>query len=173
MVITTGAGSMYRQVEISELRRFVSYCCETGLLTRTAPAGNKKAGTSAARTTPQGYLMCSVLGVVVPAHRVAWALHYGRWPAHQIDHINGVKDDNRIANLRDVTRSVNKQNMRAARRDSRSGLIGALWRGDRRTWQAEIRVAGKQYRLGSFKTAKAAHEAYLAAKRTLHEGCTL
>lgn len=44
------------------------------------------------------------------AHRVAWALHYGKWPEHTIDHINRIKTDNRISNLRDVPQSVNNTN---------------------------------------------------------------
>jgi hypothetical protein len=100
-------------------------------------------------------------------------MHYGSWPANTIDHINGIKTDNRIENLRDVTAAVNKQNMRAARSDSRSGLIGAIWQEDRKSWKAEIAVGGKKKMLGRFKTAEAAHEAYVLAKRTVHEGCTL
>ena len=43
-------------------------------------------------------------------HRVAWALHYGEWPASFIDHINHIRDDNRIHNLRVVTRAENNSN---------------------------------------------------------------
>lgn len=161
------------ELDIQEVRRFVRYDPKTGEITRIVPAGNQAAGASACRENLNGYLECNVLAKVVKAHRLAWALHYGVWPAQTIDHINGCKSDNRIVNLRDVSKLVNKQNMRKARRDSRSGLIGARWRGDRQTWAAEIRYQGRLIRLGTFPTAEAAHQAYLVMKRRLHEGCTL
>jgi len=161
------------ELDIQEVRRFVRYDPDTGAITRIVAAGNQKAGANACRMNASGYLECTVLARIVKAHRLAWALHHGGWPAMTIDHINGVKEDNRIVNLRDVSRLVNKQNMRTARRDSRSGLIGARWRGDRQTWAAEIRSQGKLIRLGTFPTAEAAHQTYLAMKRRLHEGCTL
>jgi hypothetical protein len=61
---------------------------------------------------PDGYRKGRCLGAVTMAHRAAWAIYYGKWPEHHIDHINGVRDDNRIANLREVNRNGNARNRR-------------------------------------------------------------
>lgn len=109
------------------------------------------------------------------AHRLAWVHVHGSWPAGDIDHINGDKLDNRIANLRDVTRSVNKENMRSARGDNKVGLLGVHVRRQNTTrpYVASIRVSGKLIHLGAHNTPEAAHAAYLEAKRRLHSGCTI
>ena len=130
-----------------------------------------KAGDVAGSSDAYGYRKVKVDGLVYLSHRLAWFVMHGVWPEAQIDHINGVKDDNRIANLRLATNAQNRQNVRRADRDSASGLLGA-----HRTphgWRASIVLSGKQIGLGSFRDAVAAHEAYLAAKAKLHPFQTL
>ena len=97
------------------------------------------------------------------AHRVAWLLHYGEWPDDEIDHINGVKDDNRISNLRNVDRKTNVENRRAVRGYHKS--VGG--------YTSYLKHHGRQLYLGYFKTAEEARAAYLKAKRKLHKGCTI
>ena len=103
-------------------------------------------------------------------HRVLWAMAHGTVPP-MLDHINGDRSDNRLANLRVVDHTTNMQNQRNAMRDNRTGFLGVSPSGGR--YRATIRVSGKQKYLGLFDTAEAAHEAYLAAKRELHGGCTI
>ena len=99
-------------------------------------------------------------------------MHTGAWPKGDIDHINGKRDDNRIANLRDVPRAVNRQNVLRARADNRVGLIGV--KASRNgTYEARIGVNGKYLHLGTYRTAEAAHAAYVSAKRQHHIGNTL
>jgi len=109
----------------------------------------------------------------VLAHRVVWRMLNGEWPKF-IDHIDGDRLNNRIENLRSVVERINRENLRAARSDNLStGLLGA-YAGRNGKFRSSICVDGKQKHLGrSFPTAQAAHEAYLAAKRQLHEGCTI
>jgi hypothetical protein len=102
------------------------------------------------------------------AHRLAWLYVYGEWPAGVIDHINGDSMDNRIANLRDTNQFANLQNLKRVRSDSRTGVQGVGYDARRRKYTASIRAFNKRYRLGSFETAEAAQEAYIAAKRRLH-----
>jgi hypothetical protein len=100
-------------------REMFSYNPETGIITRSGPYtradGEKrfyKIGSEAGRRDDaSGYrtIRISPLGPVL-AHRLAWLLQTGGWPKQQIDHINGVKDDNRWLNLRDVSHMVNSQN---------------------------------------------------------------
>ena len=98
---------------------------------------------------------------------------YGEMPKQNIDHINGIRDDNRIENLRDVSQKINLQNKRNPNANSTSKFLGVCWHKSRNKWQSQIAVNGKDKYLGLFETAELAHEAYLIAKRELHEGCTL
>lgn len=93
-----------------------------------------------------GYRQGHLFGEKVLAHRVAWAIHYGEWP-NIIDHINGVRADNRICNLRNVSAAENNLNL-AIRRENTSGVIGVRW--TKGAWQASITVAGNRKYLGRF-----------------------
>lgn len=125
------------------------------------------------KASPEGYLRLQVDAVRYWAHRVVWLVHYGQWPQHSIDHIDGNKQHNAISNLRDVPQAVNAQNVRRAPRSSLSGVLGASWDPATGRWLAAIRINGKRKNLGRFATPEEAHQAYLAAKRRHHEGCTL
>ena len=97
---------------------------------------------------------------------------HGEWPADEVDHINGDSTDNRLCNLRSVSREVNQENIRRAKRNSKTGLLGVMHtRGGK--YRSAIRVRGVFHHLGHFDTAEQAHAAYVEAKRRLHEGCTL
>jgi hypothetical protein len=112
-----------------------------------------------------GYIRLRVDGVDYPAHRVCWLMSTGAWPKQDIDHINRVKDDNRIANLRDVPRRVNSQNQT---RGQNGNLIGTSYCKANRNWWASIGINYRTIRLGSYATQEEAHAAYMAAKRQLH-----
>ncbi|MBU5564323.1 HNH endonuclease, partial [Escherichia sp. S69_ASV_4] len=95
------------------------------------------------------------------AHRVAWILAHGAIPhGKQIDHINGIRDDNRLCNLRLVTQRENDQNRRKAR--------GYSWNKGCSKWEAYIRVDGVRHHLGLFTTEAAARAAYLKVKARYH-----
>lgn len=162
-----------RQLDHQTLLRVLEYDPETGVFTRRIATSNvAPAGVLVGSLAKNGYWLVGVGGKQFYAHRVAWFYVHGSWPAHHIDHINGVKTDNRIANLRDVPRAVNLQNMRRAPSTSKSGLIGAVARPDG-SFAAYIRIDGKNTYLGCFDTAEAAHLSYIEAKRRHHAGCTL
>lgn len=116
-----------------------------------------------------GYLLIRVDGFQYRAHRLAWLYTKGSFPELLIDHINGDKLDNRIANLRDVSSRVNSENIRSPYRTNKSKLLGAHYAGSNR-WNSSISVRGKIVFLGHFPTPEEANSAYLAAKRRLHEG---
>jgi hypothetical protein len=110
---------------------------------------------------------------------MAWFHFYGEMPKNQIDHINGVRNDNRIVNLRDVTQKINSQNQRRGHnkigRSKRpySSYLGVSAGANPDTWKAAITVDGKLKNLGTFYSEIEAHHAYVMAKRDLHEGCTI
>lgn len=100
------------------------------------------------------------------AHRLAWQYATGDVPAADIDHINGVKNDNRLANLRPATRAQNMQNQRRARSDNATGILGVgCVRG---RWKSQIQSDGIRMHLGTFDTAEHARSAYLDAKAARH-----
>jgi hypothetical protein len=92
------------------------------------------------------------------AHRIVWAMTYGYWPGHQIDHINGVRNDNRLCNLREATVAQNQQNQRASPRNA-SGYPGVSWHKRIGKWEAHITVDGRRHHLGLFDTAREAYAA--------------
>lgn len=107
-----------------------------------------------------GYVKIKFAGHHVAAHRLAWLFTYGHWPEGELDHINGNRSDNRIANLRLCTVAQNRINSKA-NANNRSGLKGAHWNRFRGTWIARCGVNGRSVYIGAFDTAEAAHQAYL------------
>jgi hypothetical protein len=120
-----------------------------------------------------GYIALTIKNKQYKAHRVAWLYMFGSWPDGDIDHINGVKSDNRIANLRIAVGSLNAENIRSASANSTTQLLGVSYRTCKRKYRATITVSKKTIHLGYFDSADAAHAVYLEAKRQLHAGCTI
>lgn len=110
-----------------------------------------------------GYLFVSFGRDMVLGHRLAWVLHYGEWPELEIDHKDGDKTNNAIANLRSSSRTQNVQNQMAR---TESGYKGVKLSKDcASSWSARIRLYGKSVNLGSFPTVELAAEAYARADR--------
>ena len=123
-------------------------------------AGSGRAGS-------HGYRQITVCGYTCLAHQVFWLLAHRQWPTLQIDHINGVKTDNRLNNLREANSSQQQQNV-CARSHNQSGLLGAHFHRAKGKFRSRITVDFKVHNLGTFDTAEEAHEAYQAAKAQLH-----
>jgi hypothetical protein len=159
----------------SELKELFSYCEHSGMFirkTNTGRHGRWKSGDIAGSKNAQGYWQINIGGHVYLAHRLAWLYVYGYFPVG-IDHINSVRRDNRLHNLREATQSQNMQNEKHSRRNNVSGFLGVFLRKDRGTYVAKIRIEGEQVTLGTFKTPEDAHAAYLKAKRENHSFCTI
>lgn len=147
-------------------RTHLRYDPNTGAITRLT---GRRAGQSACSRHCAGYQSVRLGKKNYLAHRVAWLIVYGRWPAHQIDHINGDRADNRLANLRECTNAQNCQNVRS-HRDGTSRFVGVSLNNHSksRPWQAQICVNGRQRNLGYFATEEDALAARIAAKARLH-----
>lgn len=153
------------------LRHVLSYDPETGRFTWSVRASGVRFGHQAGSIATNGYVYVKVDGQKYCAHRLAWLYVHGEWPNDEIDHINGTRADNRIANLRDVPRSVNNQNRLHLRSDNTSGFAGVSRTAEGR-WRARACVGGQEVRLGHFDTPEAANEACVNAKRRLYAGFT-
>jgi hypothetical protein len=164
---------MVTQIITAErLRALVSYSPETGKFHWRIRTSNRiRIGDEAGSIRPTGYVSIGVDGHLYQAHRLAWLHVTGMWPTGVIDHLNHVIADNRWSNLRDVSQSVNLHNRLAAQPNSQTGLLGAF--PFRSGYRAGVRDGGKSRHVGLFDTPEEAHSAYVAAKRRLHEGCTL
>jgi hypothetical protein len=153
------------------LREALQYLPETGEFVWLERPSNRVRIGDIAGSISRGYVTIRVDVDLYRASRLASLYMTGRWPCGDVDHINGVKHDNRWANLRDVPHAVNIQNERKARSTSSTGILGIRPHGP--GFQARIKLDGKTQCLGTFATSAEAHAAYVAGKRRLHEGCTL
>ena len=147
-------------------RLHISYDRDTGKFNRVLVSGGVLPGAINNIPGGDGYIAIRVCGKKYKAHRLAWLLVNGKWPEEEIDHINGVKTDNRYVNLRDVSKSENMRNQYVAHKGSESGLIGAYKDGG--MWRAQIKKDGVSHSVGWFKSKEEAHQAYLKAKADMH-----
>jgi hypothetical protein len=151
------------------LRELLHYDPETGdfrwVLSRKGAGG---IGTLAGGINGRGYRRIGVERRRYMANVLGWLYMTGAMPTVDVDHINGVRSDNRWTNLRAVSRSVNNQNQRRAHKGNKAGLLGVS--PNHAHWAASIQVYGKKHHLGTYNTAEEAHVAYLIAKRGLHVG---
>jgi hypothetical protein len=162
---------MLTQERLKELFRYDS---GTGDFFRLVTTSHNAKEGDIAGCNSRGYLVFSIDGKLYFAHRLAWMYMTGSMPDKHIDHINGIKNDNRFANLRDITNALNTQNTRVARPCNKSTrLLGATLDKRRGIYRAQIKLNGKNIFLGDYQTAELAHSAYIEAKRKLHEGNTL
>lgn len=120
-----------------------------------------------------GYLRITVCGKSYYAHRLAWFYVHGKFPANEIDHVNGIKSDNRICNLREATSSQNSQNKTKAQSNNKSGHLGISWHEKAKKWQVHICVCRKRKYLGIYNSIEEAKKAYAKAKKELHPFSTL
>ena len=146
------------------------YDTEDGkLYIKTRYANRVRIGDEAGGLNARGYRQIGINGTLYLTHRLVWLMCYGAFPpiGKEIDHINGNKTDNRIANLRSATRAENLHNA-AKHKDNSSGHKGVSWFERGRKWRARINSNGKAKHLGYYRTAEEAAAAYAKASASLH-----
>jgi hypothetical protein len=148
------------------LRELLHYDPETGVFTWVARprSGPSRVGQRAGGAERDGYVRLKVDGGRYSAHRLAWLYVTGAWPVAEVDHINGVRGDNRFSNLREATIWQNKANQKR-HSDNAAGFKGVVW--SAYGWKAQIARGGRQIYLGLFKTPEEAHAAYIGAAQVI------
>lgn len=119
------------------------------------------------RKANHGYIAVRINYRLMLAHRIAWAMTTGQWPAKEIDHRFGTRTDNRFSHLREATKSEQGQNVKLKKTNT-SGFTGVSWSKQRKKWRADICLEQRSRHLGLYDTPEAAYAAYLAAKQKLH-----
>jgi len=161
-------------ITAERLREVLHYDPDTGVFTRRVSVRGQSAGAVAgADSKSLGYVLIGVDKRRYLAHRLAWLYVHGVWPKGQIDHINGIRNDNRPANLREATIAQNRQNQTGFRRNNASGYLGVYPDPQTGWYTAKIKINGKSHHIGSYRTAEEAHEAYRQEKIKLHPFGTL
>lgn len=164
-------------IDVAYLRECFSYDTETGVITwrerprhhfgsdHTCRVWNTKNAGRELTHNSNGYVLVAINRRLHKSHRVAWAIATGEWPDGQIDHINGVRNDNRLCNLRVVSNLINSMN-RGRKKNNTSGVTGVYWSKQAKKWQAYINVGRRQH-LGYYDEISAAAAARKAAERRL------
>jgi hypothetical protein len=151
-----------REIDIDVLNKHLTYNPSTGEIHSLTSRGNIKAGKKLGTMTGEGYMTIHVCGITLYFHRAAFALYHGYWP-EMVDHVNGDKSDNRIANLRASNKTLNARN-------AKSKTPGRFRGACKKTnfWEVFIRSEGRQLYVGRFKTEVEAAYAYDMASLTHH-----
>lgn len=147
-------------------REFLQYDPESGQFVWKVSKGTARAGDVAgASLRKNGYYAISIDGRRYYAHRLAWLFVHGKMPAQCIDHIDGDRTNNRIANLRDVPARINFHNQPSLRRNNTSGFKGVSWSTQRKRFVAQISINRRPKFLGFFDNPEDASAAYWEAKK--------
>lgn len=147
------------------MKNIFDYDPLTGVITWKVTVNNRaKKGSEAGTLLDTGYRQIRFQGKTWKAHILAWFLHFGFWPKKDLDHKNKIRDDNRISNLRESSRSFNNHH---TTKPNKTGFQGVTKLPSGK-FSATIKVKGKKTYLGSFASAELASEAYEATAKAMY-----
>lgn len=149
------------EITQSELKSLLSYDLETGVFFWIA---GHRFGKIAGWSNGNGYLRIGIKGKQYFCHRLAWLYVHGELPKVDTDHINGIRNDNRIVNLRACSTSENMRNV-GIRPNNTSGFKGVDFHKATGKWRSRLRVDGKEKHFGLFLDPELASEVYEANAR--------
>jgi hypothetical protein len=143
---------------LQELESFAAYDSVSGefIVHSLRRGSRRKIGETLGCLNTTGYRVTYVGGSLRYNHQLTWLWFHGTWATFEIDHLNQIKDDNRVENLRDVPRSINTRNS-SLRRDNITGYVGVQPHG--RGFRSSTTANGKTVHHGTFPTIEEAAEA--------------
>lgn len=148
----------------SRLKELIHYDPSTGVFTNRVQRRSALPGSVIAGRNRQGYVVATIDRVQYKAHRLAWLYAYGEFPELHIDHINGIRDDNRLSNLRQATFWQNRVNSKVGRGSTGTrGVYPA-----KNKFAAKIVLNGVAIYLGLYNTVNEANMAYEKAQKIHH-----
>lgn len=151
-----------------KLKEWLHYDPETGIFRwLKSPSIASRVGDIAGGVNHDGYVRIRIAGLRSMAHRLVWLYIHGEWPAKEIDHVNGVRHDNRVSNLRLATRSENSKNTELLKSNT-TGVKGVSWSKHTGKYSAYIRFNNIRLSLGHYPTIEKASEVVRAARERLH-----
>jgi hypothetical protein len=149
-----------------EILKNIKYDPETGIFTKLHKRGRPTKDNVAGMLSSGGYVRIGINGEQWLAHRIAWIIHTGKNTELQIDHINGVRHDNRIVNLREASAVTQSRNKRLLC-NNQSGIMGVYMHPVNKRWVAQIGINGKAVYIGSYRTLDEARAARFAADKVI------
>jgi hypothetical protein len=149
------------------VRYLFTYDEKNGLLLRNLKRGKGLPGKPSLCKDKDGYHVVGIDNKNYRTHRVIWLYVYGEFPEGYLDHINRIRTDNRIENLREVSYAQNRENV-DANHNNRSGLKGVWLHKQTKKWCASIGHKVKNIHLGSFVSIDDAYESYKKAASVYH-----
>lgn len=166
------------KVTREEVNKLLSYDEFSGVLMWRISRGSRKfgeeAGTVMVTNAGKSYRQIQINEKIYLAHRLAWLLLTGEFPAEQIDHIDGDGLNNAAENLRAVSGAENHKNTRKPANNT-SGIVGVCWHKRHSKWVAQIQINGRLIHLGCFESfddaAKARKDANIRYGFQENHGC--
>ena len=155
------------KLTVEILKNYLEYNRDTGEFIWLKNKGRARVGDIAGTNKNNGYIGIAIFNGVYQAHRLAWFYITGAWPKQYIDHINGIKTDNRFINLREATNAQNLWNG-GKHANNTSGFKGVHFDTRSSKWIAQITVNCKRIHIGSFEDKLEAAEAYILESLELH-----
>ncbi|HDN1095979.1 TPA: HNH endonuclease [Escherichia coli] len=151
-----------------DIKDFLSYDPDTGIFKWVKHrCQTAKPGDVVTYKDRKGYILLGWSRVYYRAHRLAWWWVYGEMPTKQIDHINGIRDDNRICNLR-LADEFQQNHNRKTPVTNTSGVKGVNWSKPHNAWCARVAFKGTRYQIGYFQNLNEAEESLREFRVKLH-----
>lgn len=150
-----------------ELKSKLHYDQNTGLFTVKKSYHKSNIGKVIEEKSSTGYIYIRINNKFYLAHRLAWLYIHGSEPLELIDHINRIRNDNRIVNLREATKAENGYNRKIGINNT-SGIKGIIWYVRYNKWLARISINGIRKCIGYFKNIDDAEIAIINARKKYH-----
>jgi hypothetical protein len=159
----------FKMITQAELKELLNYDVDTGIFTWKIKYCRKvKVGSVVGSPDKDGYIRVRINGKDYKCHRLAWMYVYNNFPVGKLDHINGIKNDNRICNLRLANNEQNAFNAKL-RTDNTSGFKNVCWNRTFKKWQVSLSINKKQTTIGYFDDIELADLVATEARNKHHK----